>query len=67
MPVTSREKRITQEPEGSTPDPSSPTLPSQQEFHLHLRTLAEAGRSQGDRNGDDRGIRRVDWSSLGRV
>ncbi len=41
MPVTSREKRITQEPEGSTPDPSSPTLPSQQEFHLHLRTLAQ--------------------------
>ncbi len=41
MPVTSREKRITPEPEGATPDPSSPTLPSQQEFHLHLRTLAQ--------------------------
>ena len=41
MPVTSREERITQEPEGSTPEPSSPTLPSQQEFHLHLRTLAQ--------------------------
>ena len=41
MPVTSRKKRITQEPEGSTLDPSSPTLPSQQEFHLHLRTLAQ--------------------------
>ena len=41
MPVTSREKRITHEPEGSTPQPSSPTLPSQQEFHLHLRTLAQ--------------------------
>ncbi len=41
MPVTSREKRITQEPEGSTPEPSSPMLPSQQEFHLHLRTLAQ--------------------------
>src|SRR5712692_8176732 len=41
MPVSSREKRITPEPEGSTPDPSSPTLPSQQEFHQHLRTLAQ--------------------------
>ncbi len=41
MSVTRREKRITQEPEGSTPEPSSPTLPSQQEFHLHLRTLAQ--------------------------
>src|SRR2546426_12134273 len=41
MPVSSREKRITQEPEGSTPEPSSPMLPSQQEFHLHLRTLAQ--------------------------
>jgi putative transposase len=41
MPVTSREKRIAHEPEGSTPESSSPTLPSQQEFHLHLRTLAQ--------------------------
>ncbi len=41
MPVTSREKRITHEPEGSTPEPSSPPVPSQQEFHLHLRTLAQ--------------------------
>ena len=41
MPVTSREKRITHEPEGATPEPSSPTLPSQQEFHQHLRTLAQ--------------------------
>ena len=41
MPATGREKRITHEPVGSTPEPSSPTLPSQQEFHLHLRTLAQ--------------------------
>ncbi len=41
MPVTSRKKRITQEPEASTAEPSSPTLPGQQEFHLHLRTLAQ--------------------------
>ena len=41
MPVTSREERITQEPEGSTPEPPSPTLPSQQEFHQHLRSLAQ--------------------------
>ena len=41
MPVTSRETRTTPEPEGSTSEPSSPPLPSQQEFHLHLRALAQ--------------------------
>jgi putative transposase len=41
MPVTRRKKRIIHEPEGSTLAPSSPPLPSQQEFHQHLRTLAQ--------------------------
>jgi hypothetical protein len=41
MPVTRRKKRLIHEPEGSTLAPSSPPLPSQQEFHQHLRTLAQ--------------------------
>jgi putative transposase len=42
MPVSSQKKRITQEPDASTLDPSTPELPSQQEFHQYLRTLAQS-------------------------
>ena len=41
IPVSSQKKRITQEPGTSTSDPSTPKLPSQQEFHQYLRTLAQ--------------------------
>ncbi len=42
MPDTSKKKRITQGPERSTPPTVSPMLPSQQEFHQYLRTLAQS-------------------------
>jgi hypothetical protein len=40
MPVSSQQKRITPASDASTLEPSPPLLPSQQEFHQHLRTLA---------------------------
>ena len=42
MPVSSQKKRITREPDVSTLEPSPPLLPSQQEFHHYLRTLAQS-------------------------
>jgi putative transposase len=39
MPV-SKKKPTTSAPEGSTPKPSSPVLPDQEEFRQHLRSLA---------------------------
>ena len=41
MPVP-QEKRITAENALSTAEPSSPQLPEQQEFHQHLRALAQS-------------------------
>ena len=41
MPVP-KKKRITAESELSTLEPSSPPLPQQQEFHQHLRALAQS-------------------------
>jgi putative transposase len=41
MPV-SKKKRITPENPLSTSEPSSPLLPEQQEFHQHLRALAQS-------------------------
>src|SRR5437773_8801029 len=41
MPVP-KKKRITAENALSTSEPSSPLLPEQQEFHQHLRTLAQS-------------------------
>ena len=40
MPVP-KNKRSTREHVVSTPESSSPQLPEQQEFHHHLRTLAQ--------------------------
>ena len=43
MPVSSQKKRITPTSAASTlPEASSPLLPSQQEFHQYLRTLAQS-------------------------
>ncbi len=39
MPVP-KKKPITSTSEGSTPEPSSPVLPEQEEFRQHLRRLA---------------------------
>jgi transposase-like protein len=41
MPVP-KKKRITPEKALSTSEPSSPLLPEQQEFHQHLRALAQS-------------------------
>jgi putative transposase len=41
MPVTKKE-RTTSQPILSTSEPSSQPLPAQQEFHQHLRTLAQS-------------------------
>ncbi len=42
MSVSSQKKRITREPDASTREPSTPEMPSQQEFHQYLRTLAQS-------------------------
>ncbi len=42
MPVSRKKKRITPASDASTVEPSSPLLPSQQEFHTYLRTLAQS-------------------------
>src|SRR5256884_4114785 len=42
MPVSSQKKRTTSTSNPSTPEPSSPVLPPPQEFHQHLRTLAQS-------------------------
>jgi putative transposase len=42
MPVSSKKKRTTSTSNPSTPEPSSPVLPPPQEFHQHLRTLAQS-------------------------
>lgn len=42
MPVSSQKKRITPTSDASTLEASSPLLPSQQEFHQYLRTLAQS-------------------------
>jgi putative transposase len=41
MPA-SKKKRITAEKVVSTSQPTSPQLPEQEEFHLHLRALAQS-------------------------
>jgi len=41
MPVA-KKKRTTSALNPSTPESSSPVLPQQQEFHQHLRTLAQS-------------------------
>jgi putative transposase len=40
--TVSKKKRITLENPLSTSEPSSPRLPEQQEFHRHLRALAQS-------------------------
>jgi putative transposase len=42
MPVSSQKKRTTSTLNLSTSESSSPVLPPQQEFHQHLRTLAQS-------------------------
>jgi putative transposase len=42
MPVSSKKKRTIPETPLSTSEPSCPQLPEQQEFHQHLRTLAQS-------------------------
>jgi transposase-like protein len=42
MPVSSQKKRITPATDAATVDPSPPQLPSQQEFHTYLRSLAQS-------------------------
>ena len=42
MPVSNQKKRITSTSDASTLEASSPLLPSQQEFHQYLRTLAQS-------------------------
>jgi putative transposase len=42
MPVSNKKKRITPTSDASTLQASSPLLPSQQEFHQYLRTLARS-------------------------
>ena len=42
MPVSSKKKRTTSTSNPSTPESSSPILPPPQEFHQHLRTLAQS-------------------------
>lgn len=42
MPVSRKKKRITQDPDASTTEQPTPLLPSQQEFHQYLRTLAQS-------------------------
>jgi hypothetical protein len=42
MPVSSKKKRTTPEPDVTTSELSTPELPSQQEFHQHLRALARS-------------------------
>ena len=41
MPA-SKKKGITSSPMASTPESSSPVMPEQQEFHQHLRALAQS-------------------------
>ncbi len=41
MPV-SKKKGTTSPPMASTPESSSPVMPEQQEFHQHLRALAQS-------------------------
>jgi transposase-like protein len=42
MPVSSQKKRITQIPEASSLEPSTPMLPRKPEFHQYLCTLAQS-------------------------
>jgi putative transposase len=42
MPVPGKKKRITAAPDAASLETSPPELPSQQEFHQHLRTLAQS-------------------------
>ncbi len=42
MPVSSKKQRTTSTSNPSTSEPSSPVLPPAQEFHQHLRTLAQS-------------------------
>ena len=42
MPVSSKKQRTTSTSNPSTSEPSSPLLPPAQEFHQHLRTLAQS-------------------------
>jgi putative transposase len=42
MPVSSRKKRITPEPDASTVEPSAPMVLDRQHFHHYLRTLPQS-------------------------
>jgi len=42
MPVHRQKKDTTPLPSGSTPEQTAPALPEQQEFHQHLRALAQS-------------------------
>jgi hypothetical protein len=42
MPVSRQKKPITSAADAATLEPSPPLLPSQQEFHAYLRTLAQS-------------------------
>src|SRR2546421_11884697 len=42
MPVSSKKKRITPAPDAASMEASPPLLPTQQEFHHYLRTLAQS-------------------------
>jgi hypothetical protein len=42
MPVSSQKKRITQEPDASTVEPSTPELPRKPQLHQSLRPLAHS-------------------------
>ena len=42
MPVSRKKKRITAASDAASLEPSSPLLPSQQEFHAYLRSLAQS-------------------------
>jgi len=42
MPVSRKKEPITPTNHAPTPEPSTPLLPEQQEFHQHLRALAQS-------------------------
>ena len=46
---------------------ASPSVPSQQTFHEHLRALTRACRPGGDRRSDARGTQAIPGGRLGRV
>ena len=42
MPVSSQQERTTSTTHATTPEQSTPLLPSQQEFHQYLRLLTQS-------------------------